>query len=106
MGPETFLKDRKFCKDGVTSRSSANGLVLIDGWDGEIIKENKYVGTVYYELAGKLELCISVRVNTSKTKGTFVIAPKDVINSKTSFFLHIPYTFLSLETNCIPPPSL
>jgi len=67
---------RKF----VISRSSANGIMLIDKSDVELFKENKYDGSVYYVLAGKHELCISVRVNSSKTEGIIVIASKDFIS--------------------------
>jgi len=81
----------------VTSRSLANGLMLIDASDGEMFKENKYAGNVYYELTGKLELCISVRVNTSKTKGTFVIARKEYISVLLSQTFTIFFFLLSLS---------
>jgi len=47
----------------VISHSSANGLILIDASEGEMFKENKYDGSVYYVLAGKHGLSISVSVN-------------------------------------------
>jgi len=64
----------------VISHSSANGLILIDVSDGEMFKENKYDGRVYYVLAGKHELCVSVHVNSSKTEGIMVIAPREYIS--------------------------
>jgi len=44
-----------------------------------MFKENEYDGNVYYVLAGKHELSISVRVNESETKGIMVFASKEYI---------------------------
>jgi len=64
----------------VTSRPSVNGLILIDVSDDEMFRGNKYSGSVYGELAGQLELCISVRVSARETKGILVIAHKEYIS--------------------------
>ena len=45
-----------------------------------MFKENKYDGRVYYVLAGKHDLCVSVHVNSSKTEGIMVIAPREYIS--------------------------
>ena len=45
-----------------------------------MFKENKYNGSVYYNLAGKHELSISIHVNASKTKGIMVIAQEEYLS--------------------------
>ena len=63
----------------VTSRPSVNGLILVDVSDGEMFRGDKYDESVYYVLAGKHEISISVRVNAREAKGIMVIARKEYI---------------------------
>ena len=55
--------------------------MLIDTSDVEMFKENKYDGSVYYVLAGKHELSISVRVNAFKVEGIYAIARKEYLST-------------------------
>jgi len=60
--------------------------------DDEMFRGNKYSGSVYGELAGKLEVCISVRVSASEIKGIMVNAQKEYLRRywfKSSFGLRL-----------------
>jgi len=45
-----------------------------------MFRGNKYDGNVYYVLARKHELSISVRINASETKGIMVISHKEYLS--------------------------